>query len=557
MQVTSSPPPPATSWLSRTFGPLENPVFRPIWLAGTASNLGNMIQITAAAWLMTVLTTSPLLVALVQSAAMLPVVFVALFAGAAADIFDKRHLILIGNVISIGAVLALFALTQMDLVTPLSLLLLTGLVGVGAAIVGPAWQASVSEIVDRDQLMPAISLNNLSFNVARCVGPAIGAEVVVLAGAAFAFLSNAGTYLMLIGALLHWRRTADISPLPRETIGRAAGDGLRFVLLSPALVTLLIRAFFLAFCAAAALSMPPLVALALDSGPRGLGILLAGFGGGAMIGSLTAATMRERLSTDQLVFANSLLLALALLAVGLSRNIWLSMLALVFGGIGWVQSVAVLQVAIQTSCPRWVTARTISIFGVIFSLGIAGGAAVWGAIAGASGVFTAMMCAAGALFTTAFAARLMPFQQPSYEELQPSEVQIPMASAQIHPRSGPISISIEYRVPRENMAAFRNAMIELQRVRRRDGARSWSLAQDIEDHELWLERFLSPTWADYQHRISRRLAGDEPIHEKVRALCVGPINWHRRLERSPRALPLDSGKNADIDQRPAAIDDVV
>lgn len=529
----SEKPPSTATWAATTFAPLSNTTFRNIWIAGAASNFGSIIQATLAAWLMTTMTASPILIASVQTAATLPLVLTALVSGASADLYSKRAQMLAGNLVCLGAIVALVVLTMQDAMTPVRLLALTAIISVGLSAFLPAWHASVVEIVSRKDLAASISLNGLAFNIARAVGPAVGAEIIALFGIAAAFGVNAISYLLMIAALLTWRHRPPVKTLPPETIGRAIIDGLRFVSLSPGLRLHILRGFLLTLTASALLALPPVVALELDVGARGFGIMLTAFGVGAMIGSLTVAWVRQRLGPQRQLFISTICMATASIALAFSSTLFLAVAALLIGGIGWIQGASTLQVTVQTSCPRWVTARTISIFSTTFALGIAAGSLLWGFIASETSIFLALIIAGLIQIATAAFSSLIHFYNPEEEDLKPrldmSATKAPSMS--INPRSGPVLLSVEYTVAKVNVTQFRVAMREYARIRRRDGARNWSLAQDIDAPERWVERFQSPTWADYLHRISRMLVADNGIRKQILALSDGDPKWQRQLER--------------------------
>jgi len=526
------------AWAKQTFSPLGNKVFRPIWLGSAASNLGGMIQTTAAAWYMLLLTDSPFMVALVQSAAALPLMLFALLAGAVADLFDKRVQMIVALSFCAATSFVLVVLTYMNLVSPPALLVLTFLIGAGTAFYMPAWQSSVLEIVSPEQLSQAVSLNSLNFNVARSVGPSLGAEILALAGAAAAFLANAASYVALIVGLLMWRRPVKGRPLPRESLGRAMTDGLRFVLLSPTVRKIMFRGLLFAFGGAGLMSLPPIIAQAVGGGPRALGLLLGGFGVGAMLGALLAAQLRLNMTAERLMRAATMGVVITLVALAYSQWLWVSALSIALAGVCWVLAMSTLNVSVQTSCPRWVSGRALSIFMMTFSLGIAGGAAVSGVVTGNAGLSQALLLAAAFLASTLIVGRFLPIEEGKLESLEPSRRPKQLAAADIEPQAGPVVVTADYRVPLANAQQFMAVMHALARVRRRDGARRWSLTQDIDDPEVWRERFHSPTWTDYLHRISRKLSGDDPLYRRVLELCSTEPLYHRRLERPAGSVPL-------------------
>src|SRR5579862_1668084 len=193
------------------WSPLRLPLFRNRWLASLVSNLGSWMQDTSATWLMALLTTSPLLIALMQTAASLPVLLLGLPAGATADIFDRRRLLIFWQTWMLAAAAALSVLTFGGGIGPATLLSLTLVLNLGAAMNNPAWQAIVPELVPRSELAAAISLNSAAYNLARAVGPALGgltmaAFVSARIGGGVSFLLNAASFLFVIVVLYQWKR---------------------------------------------------------------------------------------------------------------------------------------------------------------------------------------------------------------------------------------------------------------------------------------------------------------------------------------------------------------
>jgi MFS family permease len=193
-------------WRADTLAPLQVDTFRAFWLASLVSHLGGMVQNVGAAWLMGKLTPDPAFIAFVQAAAALPLMLFSLLAGALADLFDRRTVMLAAVGFNLVAAIGLGAMTLLGATTPWALLAFTFALGAGAALFAPAWQASVREVASEDALAQAVALNSLGFNLARSVGPALGGALVGLAGAAAAFAANAASYLALLVVLLRWRR---------------------------------------------------------------------------------------------------------------------------------------------------------------------------------------------------------------------------------------------------------------------------------------------------------------------------------------------------------------
>lgn len=522
--------------------PFRRPLFRAVWIASTASNLGSLVQTVGASWLMLSLGASATLVALVQAATALPVMLLALFAGALADSHDRRTLMLGAQVfmLLVSALLAWCA--WRGWVSPWSLLLFTFLIGCGQAFNGPAWQAAVGDMVPRQELPAAVALNSMGFNVARSVGPALGGAIVAAAGAAVAFLFNALSYVGIVLVLARWRPPPVVHVLPREPLVSAITAGIRYVAMSPALLTVLLRGALFGLAASAVLALMPVLAKSgLGGGPLVYGTLLGAFGVGAVAGALLGGRLRRRLSSEALVRLAGAAFALALLLAGWASTLALALPALLVCGAGWVLVLSTLNVSVQLSAPRWVVARALSIYQMATFGGMALGSWLWGAVAATQGSGTALMIAGLALLPGAVLVGLwLPLRSTADLNLDLDEQwQVPSTTMPLEPRSGPVVISIEYRIAESDTLDFLRVMHERRRSRRRDGARRWRLLRDLVDPELWTERYETPTWLDYL-RLNHRITHDDArLTAAIRALHQGsePPRVRRRLERQTSSVP--------------------
>ena len=266
------------------WAPFRRPMFRALWIASLASNLGSWVQNVGAAWLMTSLAPDPLVVSLVQVASSLPFFLLAIPAGALADVVDRRRLSLfaLGGLTAVTALLS--ALSLANLAGPAALLALTFAIGVGSALLGPALAAIIPDLVPRDEIQSAVSLNGISMNVARAAGPAIGGLVAAAAGAGATFALNAASFLGVWVVLQRWRPAPLERRLPPEELFGAMRAGIRYVRHSPSLRTVLTRTGTFVLPASAVWALLPLYARGeLGLGAAGYGILLGFFGAGAVI----------------------------------------------------------------------------------------------------------------------------------------------------------------------------------------------------------------------------------------------------------------------------------
>jgi len=541
-------------WRNATLEPFEHRAFALFWWASLASSFGSMIQTVGASWLMATIAPSPNQVALVQTANALPYFFLSLFAGALADTRDRRSIMLVSQVLALLASVALAVVALVGGITPSLLLGLTFLIGCGAAIFAPAWQASIGDQVPRAQIAPAVMANAVGFNLARSVGPAIGGVIVAAIGAAAAFIVNAVSYVGIIATLLWWRPKRLPSDLPPEPLGAAMAAGLRYVSLSPHLLAILLRCALYTIPIAAVPALMPIVARdLLGGGAATFGILLGGFGVGAMLGALSSATLRHRFSSDTLLRMLSALACVAMIGIGQSRWAPASLLAHVLAGSVWTLAFANFNIAVQLSSPRWVTGRMLATYQTIAFASMALGSWWWGEFASALGLREALTTAGVASLVSLAAARWLPIAMEQLGSLDPrARVELSPPSVEIHSASGPIVVVIEYRVPPGNAVEFAAVINEVGRIRRRDGARAWSICQDIDAIDLWIERFESPTWLDYLRWRTRPTQSDQVVRERLARLIVGEQGSVRRLVvRPPGANPLGAPTSAESENSSA------
>jgi MFS family permease len=514
--------------------PLRHTVFRRIWLASLLSNLGLLIQGVGAAWAMTQMTSSADKVALVQTALMLPIMLISMPAGAIADMYDRRIVALVSLSIALVGATALSVLAWLGRITPEILLAFCFIVGSGMALFGPAWQSSVSEQVPAETLPSAVALNGISYNIARSFGPAIGGIVVASAGAVAAFAINAVFYIPLLVVLFLWRRISEPSRLPRERLNRAIVSGVRYIANSPSIRIVLTRTLVTGLIGGSVSALMPLVARdLLHGGAQTYGIMLGAFGMGAVIGALNIGELRKRMSGEAAVRACALTMAGAIAAVALSRQPVLTAAALVVAGAAWMLAVALFNIGVQLSAPRWVAGRSLAAFQASIAGGIAIGSWGWGRLTDAAGVETALMVSAALMFASPLLGRWLKMppvdtRAEAAELLADPEVRLALTG-----RSGPLVVEIEYRVDRENARTFHNVMQEVQLSRQRNGAYGWSIARDIADPELWTERYHCPTWLDYLRQRNRTTQSERALHRRAMDFHLGPdpVRVRRMLER--------------------------
>ncbi|QKC95129.1 MFS transporter [Mesorhizobium sp. NZP2298] len=519
--------------------PFRHGIFRAVWSASLVSNFGGLIQGVGAAWMMTTIATSPYQVALVQASTTLPIMLFALVAGAIADSFDRRKVMLVAQTFMLVVSVLLTVFTWYGLITPWTLLAFTFLIDSGTALNSPSWQASVGDMVPRNKVPAAVALNSMGFNLTRSVGPAIGGIIVAAAGAAAAFAANAVSYIGLIVVMARWKPDVPVSTLPRESLGAAMGAGLRYVAMSPNIGKVLVRGAAFGFSAGAVLALLPLVARDVVKGDAlTYGIMLGSFGIGAVGGALISVRLRQMLSSETMVRCAFAGFAVCAFNAAISHHAWQTSLGLLVGGACWVIALSHFNVTVQMATPRWVVGRVLSVYQTATFGGIALGSWIWGVVADAHGAETALIAAAIAMLAGGAIGLVLPLPQQQVLNLDPlNRFKEPHLALDLKPRSGPIAIMIEYIIRHEDEAEFLATMAERGRIRRRDGARNWTLARDLENPTIWIEHYHTPTWLEYVRHNGRITHADAMVGERLRALHSGdePPRVRRVIERPTTA----------------------
>lgn len=526
----SSPPGP-DAW-----SPLRHSLFRNRWVASIISNVGTWMQDTAATWLMTVLTGSPFLIALMQTAASLPVLLLGLPAGAMADILDRRRVLIFWQSWMLAAALVLSVVTLAGGMGPWLLLSLTLLLNVGAAMNNPAWQAIVPELVPRSELAGAISLNSAGYNLARAVGPALGGLVVaafasVTMGAGVTFFLNALSFAFVIGMLFAWkRRPAHVSALPAERMLGSIRAGARYVRHSVPIRRILVRTFLVTSGVSAMWALLAVVAQQdLERGALGYGLLNASLGTGAVLGAMSLARIRRKLSSDAIITWSTIVFAATLVVMAFVHHVWLVVIALLAGGFAWTSTTSTFNIAVQVSAPPWVQARLLGTYQMTFQAGMAIGSACWGWIAEHTSTPLALsIAAAGLLVALPFSRRHeilagAPRDLTSAAEAKALGRSAPTVVIELDPDTGPVMISVSYEIDPGDEDGFLSAIHHLRAIRLRDGAMRWGLFRDSADERHFVETFLVESWTEYLRQRERLTMSDREVRDRVYAFQRGPI----------------------------------
>lgn len=513
------------------FAPFGHVAFAVLWFATVASNIGTWMHDVGAAWLMTELSPSPLLVATVQASTTLPMFMFALIAGAVADIVDRRRLLIMVNVALSAAAVALAFLTAAGVMTPTLLLAFTFAFGTGAAFIAPAWQAIVPQLVPRDALTSAIALNSMGINAARAIGPALAGVLIVAAGVAAPFATNAVSYLAIVVALLWWRSPPRGSGMmPRERLGGALVGGLRFAFASSALKATLVRAAAFFFFASAYWAMLPLVArTVLGGGPGLYGALMGAAGAGAVAGALLMPWLKVHLDSDRLVAAGTLGTAATLVLFAVMSAPAVAVAASLLAGASWITVLANLNVSAQTALPDWVRARGLSVFITVFFGAMTAGSLLWGQVANAAGIQAALLAAAaGAALAIPLTWGFKLMQAADVDHTASAHWPQPIVSDTVTADRGPVLVTVEYDVDPDDGDAFVAAMLEVRQERHRHGAVGWSLQQDAAAPHLWLETFRHGSWLDHQRQHARVSHAEADSEARARTYHRGPEAPHVR-----------------------------
>jgi len=522
----------------------RNQTFRTLWIAALASNFGGLVQAVGAAWMMTSLSDSQSMVALVQSSVTLPIMILSLLAGVFADNFDRRKVMLIAQFFMLVVSVLLAIMAYEGLLTPWLLLTFTFMIGCGTALHNPSWQASMGDIVSREELSSAVSLNSMGFNLMRSIGPAAGGAIVAIAGAAAAFTVNAFSYVAIITALWHWKPATPQRRLPRERMGSAFSAGLRYVAMSPNLMKVIFRGFLFGLSAVAILALLPLIVRdLLQGGAFVYGVLLGCFGAGAVGGALLNARLRARFQNERITRAAFLAFAVSSTTLALSHNHVFSGAALLLAGASWVIALSLFNVTIQLSTPRWVVGRALALYQTGVFGGMAGGSWAWGAIAENFGADRAMLVAAAFLISGALAGLSVPLPDFTELDLNPlNTFKEPSLRLDLRQRSGPIMIMVDYEIAQADVPEFLAAMNARRRIRIRDGAQQWTLLRDLENPDFWTETYHVPTWVEYVRHHERRTQADAESYQRLLKLHRGreKPKVHRMIERQAVSLKDDT-----------------
>ncbi len=518
--------------------PLQERTFRMLWLAWLAANMTMWMNDVAAAWLMTSLSTSPVMVALVQTASTLPVFLLGLPSGALADILDRRRYFAATQLwVSVNA-LVLAGLSLADALTANLLLALTFVNGVGLAMRWPVFAAIVPEIVPRAQLSPAVALNGIAMNLSRVIGPVLAGALLAAFSSAAVFVVNALLAGIAFTLILRWKHQPRASALPGERFVGAMRVGLNYARQSPRLKVILLRVFLFFLQSTALIALLPLVARGLHGGgPGTFTVMLACLGAGAIVAALWFPRWRARYSRDQFVRVGTLVQAALSLLIVYVPELWLALPSMVFVGMAWISVANSLTIAAQVALPDWVRARGMSIYQMALMGGSAAGALLWGQVASWTNVAGAVAAASVFGVLVAVLLRRVSIEGGADTDFSPVPVSTSIEPAVgVDAEDGPVMVTVEYLIDPARAAEFAEVMQRTRRARLRQGALSWGLFRDAAQPGRVIEYFVDENWVEHQRRLERFSAFDAELREKRLALHLG--DEPPRVKRFV-ALPLD------------------
>ena len=530
MDASAPPPPPAAAAGGSIRATLRHRTFRQLWMASGVYFIANAMQAMAAAWLMVELTGSSFLAALVQTAVFLPMFVLSLPAGVLADTTDRRRLIIGALLAQAVVVVILSGLMLGGWGGPTVLLLFTFIAGCCTAMLSPAWNSAVGDVLPRDELPQAIIAMSIAYNGARALGPALAGLIYGLAHTLGGTLVGGGTvFALAVGGILVMAWTVHRHPpkphppsrLPPERMWGGMLSGLRYAWHSHMILAQLVRTAAYSGAGSALWALLPVIGQQrLGLGAEGFGFLMGCLGTGAVGVGLVIGKVRQRLGLERLVALCCGVFAAVMVIAALSRWAWPVYLGLMAGGAAWMSVMSTFNTATQTSAPPWVRSRATALH-VLSALGsFAMGSALWGAVAGLVGLQAALCAAAALMLGNLLLARRFPLRMGAVHEVTQAPFEDLLVQDQPDAEAGPVSVEISYRIQPELAEAFLAEVSQLKAIRRRDGASLWRVYRDLDDPARYVERFIITRWADYLHQRARATMADQSIEARLRDMLA-------------------------------------
>jgi len=513
---------------SSLWRPLRSSTFRNLLVADVVSDVGTFMQSVGAAWLMVSLNAGPMYVALTQTASALPFFILALPAGAIGDIVDRRKVILFTEIWMVVVAVMLAVMTIAGKMSPVLLLILTFALSAGDAFETPTWRAVLPELVEKEDLPAASALNGIEFNFARAVGPALAGFVIAFVGIGAAFLLNTLSFFGVILVVARWKRPALKRTTPPETVTGATVAAIRYVRYSPGVRIVLLRAGAAMFFASGLLALLPSIAHRINGSPVGYGMLLGGFGCGAVLGALVMQRARSRWSADVIVSAGIAIFGLSTIAAGTLRELAPLAAVMLVGGAAWISFISLFNVQVLNQTPDWVRARVLAVSMLVFQGAVAAGSATWGAVADRDGLGKALLWAGVGTILSTILGLFLRLPNESIDLTPWNHWRLPLVVG-ADADGGPVLVTVEYQVNPERLSEFIKTMRQYGRVRRRDGASRWGICRDLEISDRYLETFVVSSWAEHLRQHDRLTRADSELEERLRSCTISEPNVRHLL----------------------------
>lgn len=507
----------------KVWSALRVPAFRSLWIGNVTLNLAIWMQSVAAAWMMVSLHASPLMVALIQTAAALPSFLLGLPGGVMADMVDRRSYLrwVVACMIASATLLAVLAVR--GALTPWLLLLLTFSLGCGFALQAPASFTVLTEAVPRALMSSALALSAVSYSSARAVGPALAGGLMSGAGVTLVFACNVGLLLVTLLAVQRWKPAQAGSAVPAEDLISGMRGALRYVRHSEVMKVQIVRTVAFAFVASAVWALMPIVARdMLSSGASGYGLLLCAIGAGSVAGALVLPRLTAALEMNRMMAICALGYALATLLVAFAGRLDLMCVLMFVAGVAWVGIGNTNMLALQSAVPGWIRGRSAAIYMLVFQGAMAAGSAFWGTVAERVGAASALMASAALMGGVLLLMWRLPARMGAAAEVTDGGAAMDSALAGASdPADAVVSVQIEYHIAPGNREEFLRRVAELGKARRRDGATFWRVLRDLEREGVYLERFLAESWDQYLRQRSRSTLADRATEQSLARLHVG------------------------------------
>lgn len=488
-------------------------------VAGGCYYVGNAMQNMAASWLVVERSGSPLVTALVQTAAFAPMFLFSLPAGVLADTIDRRKLMLAVQGVYGASALLLALLEATDALGALGLLWLTFVLGTCSALQSPSWNSAASEAVERQDIPQAVTLFSMAYNGARVLGPLLAGAVLAASGAGLVFLVAALAAVGMSYATWRWPPAPPAkSRLPAERLWGGMALALRYAWHSPATTAQLVHTVAFCVIGSALWALLPLVAqqrLGLEA--TGFGMLMACLGGGAITAGIFLGELRQRLGLAKLGIAARVLFAGAMVTAAMSARVAHVCCALIAGGMAWMAMLSTLNAATQTSVPAWIRARATAMHNASSLGSFALGSILWGALANLATLQVSLCVAAACLVLSAFLERRFPLRMGSDSETTLVDGTAPLQVVDEPDfEAGPVAVEVIYFIDPAHAASFLETVRPLADFRRRNGATFWRIYKDLDELGRYAERFIVTSWGDYLRQRARQTIALQQLEADAR-----------------------------------------